>query len=285
LILKQKLPVMRLLASLAALFALLCGPSLAAQDFPARPAGPVLDAANVLPPAQEASLVQRLTEYNRQTGRAVVVATVPDLQGLPIDMYAQQLAETWDIGGAETEEGALMVVAPTDREIWITTARGVQVRLTDVATGRIIRETIIPAFQNGDMPGGIAAGVEAIIERLNMDPASARAIDEAEAAAARGRQGSGGPSTVLGGLFWVAMILGFMFLFGRGGRRRRRHRRYGAAGAVGDVLLWSAIGHAMGSGSRGSGFGGFGGGGGGGGFGGFGGGGGGFNGGGAGGSW
>jgi uncharacterized protein len=282
---------MPLFAFLAALFALLCGPSLAAQDFPARPAGPVLDAANVLPPQQEAALIQRLTEYNRQTGRAIVVATVPDLQGLPIDMYAQQLAETWDIGGAETEEGALMVVAPNDREIWITTARGVQVRLTDVATGRIIRETIIPAFRNGDMPAGITAGVEAIIERLNMDPATARAIDEAAAAAARERRGSGGgASTLLGALFWVAMILGFMFLFGRGGRRgRRRHRRYGAASAVGDVLLWSAIGHAMGSGSRSSGFGGFGGGSGGGGFGGgfggFGGGGGGFNGGGAGGSW
>jgi uncharacterized protein len=281
-------PVTRLLALLGALFALLCGPSLAAQDFPARPTGPVLDAANVLPSQQEAALIQRLTEYNRQTGRAIVVATVTDLQGLPIDMYSQQLAETWDIGGAESEEGALMVVAPNDREIWITTARGVQGRLTDVATGRIIRETIIPAFRNGDMPGGILAGADAIIERLNMDPASARAIDEAEAAAARERRGSGGGGTIFGAIFWVAMILGFMFLFGRGGRRRR-HRRYGAAGAVGDVLLWSAIGHAMGSGSRSSGFGGFGGGSGGGGFGGgfggFGGGGGGFNGGGAGGSW
>ncbi len=279
---------MRLFALFAALLALLCGPSLAAQDFPARPAGPVLDAANVLPPPQEAQLTQRLTEYNRQTGRAIVVATVTDLQGLPIDMYAQQLAETWDIGGAETEEGALMVVAPNDREIWITTARGLQTRLTDVASGRIIRETIIPAFRNGDMPGGIIAGVDAIIERLNMDPATAQAIDEAEAAAARERRSSGGGiGTILGAIFWVAMILGFMFLFGRGGRRRR-HRRYGAAGMVGDVLLWSAISHAMGSGSRDSGFGGFGGGGGGGGFGGFGGfggGGGGFNGGGAGGSW
>ena len=275
-------PMMRFFALFAALLALLCGPSLAAQDFPARPAGPVLDAASVLPPQQEAALAQHLAEYNRQTGRAIVVATVPDLQGLPIDMYAQQLAETWGIGGAETEEGALMVVAPNEREIWITTARGVQTRLTDVATGRIIRETILPAFRNGDMPGGIAAGAQAMIERLNMDPATAAAIDEAAAAAARERGNEGGAGTILGAIFWVVMILGFMFLFGRGGRGRR-HRRYGAASAVGDVLLWSAISTAMGSGSRDSGFGGFGDGGGGGGFGGFGGGS--FGGGGAGGSW
>lgn len=273
----------RFFAALLALLAFTALPA-AAQDFPARPAGPVLDAANVLPPGQEAALVQRLAAYNRQTGRAIVVATVPSLQGLPVDMYAQQLAERWDIGGARTEEGVLMLVAPNDREIWITTARGVQVRLTDVAAGRIVRNTMIPAFRNGDMPGGIAAGVEAIIARLNMDPASARAIDEAEAAAARAGS-EVGAGTVVGAGFWVLMILGFMFLFGRGGRRRRRH---GFGGSVGNVLLWGALGHALGSASRhshgGWGGGGFGGGGGGG-FGGFGGGGGGFNGGGAGGSW
>ena len=278
---------MRLFALLAALAALLCGAVASAQDFPARPQGPVLDAANILPPAEEAALVQRLVAYNRETGRAVVVATVPSLQGQPADMYAQQLAEQWGIGGAETEEGVLLLVAPSEREVFITTARGVQVRLTDVAAGRIVRETIVPAFREGNMAGGIAAGVEAIIARLDLDPASAQAIDEAEAAA-RAQESGGGASTFVGAGFWVLLILGFMFLFGRGGRRRRR-RRYGIGGAVGNVILWNAIGHAMGSAGRGSGgFGGFGGGGGlggGGGFGGFGGGGGGFNGGGAGGSW
>ena len=279
----KRLDLRVLIAVLFGYLALFGAAPTAAQDFPARPEGPVLDAAEILPPSEEAALDQQLRAYNRDTGRAIVVATVPGLEGIPIDMYAQQLAEQWDIGGAETEEGVLMVVAPNEREIWITTARGVQGRLTDVSAGRIVRNTIIPRFKDGDMPAGIMAGVEAIAERLNMDPAQAEAIAEAEAAAERD-SGTGEGATIGGVIFWIGMIALFVFIFGR--RGRRRHRRYGVGSAVGDVILWHAIGSALGSAGRGShGSGGFGGFSGGGGFGGFGGGGGGFNGGGAGGSW
>lgn len=270
---------MRFILAFLAAFALLAGSPLAAQEFPARPAGPVLDAANILPSADEAALDAKLRAYNQVTGRAIIVATVPDLGGATADVYAQQLAEAWDIGGATTEEGVLMLVAPNERKVWITTARGVQTRLTDVSTGRIVRDTIIPAFKAGDMPGGIAKGADAIIARLDMDPATAKAIDEAQAAA-QAQGGDVSASTIGGAIFWVVVIVFFMLVFGRRGARGRRS---GMAGAVGDVILWTAINAAMNS--RDSGGGGFGGSSGGGGFGGFGGGGGGFNGGGAGGSW
>ena len=272
---------MRLLAPVFALLALLLGAQAVAQDLPPRPAGPIYDGANIIDPAAEQALEQRLTAYNRATGRAIVVATVNSLGGVPVDMYAQQLAEEWDVSGAETEEGVVMVVAPNERDAWITTARGVQNTLTDAMAGRIFRDRMVPRFRENDYAGGIAAGVEGIIETLDMDPATAEAIAEAEAAAARG--GGGERAASIGSIiFWIAMIGGFMLIFGRG-RRGRRRRRYGLGSAAGDILLWTAIS----SMSRGSG--GWGGGGGGsggfGGFGGFGGGGGGFNGGGAGGSW
>ncbi len=279
--------MIRLVLWLLALVAILPASMAGAQELPARPDGPIYDGANILPPAAEQALTQRLMQYNRETGRAIVVATVDSLDGLPVDMFAQQLAETWDISGEDTEEGALMVVAPNERDAWITTARGVQTTLTDAMAGRIFRDQMVPRFRDDDYAGGIAAGVDGIIATLDMDPATAAAIEEAEAAAARaGPQGGG--ATIGSIIFWIAMIGGFMLLFGRGGKGRRR-RRYGAAGAVGDVLLWSALssmgrGGGFGGGGFGDGGGGFGGGLGGG-FGGFGGGGGGFNGGGAGGSW
>jgi uncharacterized protein len=272
--------MIRLLAPILALLALWPAGQLAAQDLPPRPAGPVYDGADIIPADQEAALDQRLREYTATTGRAVIVATVPALDGLPVDMYAQQLAETWQIGGAETEEGVLMLVAPTERDAWITTARGVQTTMTDAMAGRIFRDRMVPAFRNGDYPAGIAAGVEGIIETLDMDPATAAAIAEAEAAAARAG-GSGGKAAATAGgvIFWIVMILGFMFLFGRGGKGRRHSKYGGAANAVGNIVLWTAL-NALSQGRGGGGFGD-----GGGGFGGFGGGGGGFNGGGAGGSW
>ena len=268
---------------LAFVVAVLIG-SAANAAMPPRPDGPVLDQADVLPPAEEAALDQKLRAYNATTGRAVIVATVGSLDGLDEVTYGQQLAEAWGIGGKETEKGVLLLVAPKERRVRIATARGVQYDgFNDILAARIIRDTITPRFKAGDMAGGIAAGVDAIITDLNRTPAEAKAIAEAEASARAQRSSDGNGGTIGGFIFWIAMIGVFMVVFGRGGRRGKRYSRGGnVAGAVGEVILWSALNAAM-SGGRSSG--GFGGGGGGGGFGGFGGGGGGFNGGGASGGW
>ena len=263
---------------LALLLALTAGGA-AAQDFPPRPDGPIYDGAEILPDAEEAELDQRLRDYNAETGRSVIVATVPSLDGEPAATYAPALGEAWGIGGQETEQGILLLVAPNEREVFIATARGAQTALTDIASGRIIRNDIVPAFKAGDYAGGIFAGVDGIIGWLDTEPADQLAIEEAERAAQR-QNADVDASTVGSAFFWVMMILAFMFIFGRGGRRRGRRYRRGSG--IGEVILWSALNSAMRSGGGG---GGFGGGGGGGGFGGFGGGGGGFNGGGAGGSW
>lgn len=272
----------RLAAFLALLLALVS--STAWAQLPARPEGPVADYANVLTAPDAATLDAKLRDYNQTTGRAIIVATVPTLDGEEIEPYAQRLAESWGIGGAESENGVLFLVAPTERKLRIHTARGVQERMTDIMSGRIIRDTVVPRFKDGDMSGGIVAGVDAIIAQLDMDPAQARAIEEAQAAADRARQSDGG--FPIGALFWLVFLFLFFILpmLSRGGRRRRRGRSPWGNTAR-DIILWEA-GSAIARGVFNSGGGGgWGGGGGGGGFGGFGGGGGGFNGGGASGGW
>src|SRR5690606_28553308 len=111
----------------------------ASAALPARPDGPILDAANIISPADKAALDAKLSAYNQATGRAIIVATVPSLDGMEIEAYAQQLAETWEIGGKETENGLLFLVAPNERRMRIATARGLQERMTDIMSGRIIR--------------------------------------------------------------------------------------------------------------------------------------------------
>ncbi|QDH36144.1 TPM domain-containing protein [Porphyrobacter sp. YT40] len=268
---------------------------LAAQSFPARPDGPVLDAAQIIPDGEEAAIDRKLRDYTAATGRVIVVATVPSLEGADPAVYARDLAETWDVGGAETEEAALLLIAPTEREMWITTARGVQDRLTDLFTGQVVRNTLRPAFREGDFGGGIDRATDQMIERLNLSPADAKAIAEAEAAARANGSEGGFP---VGVLIWLAFIFFFFVLpifAGRGRRRKYRAKGTGPWGSRGrdaadtarDIILWevgSAVARGLLSGGGRGGGGGFGGGGGGG-FGGFGGGGGGFNGGGAGGGW
>jgi uncharacterized protein len=261
---------------LLALFAL--SASAAKAELPPRPQGPVADLAAIIPDAEEAALDARLRAYNRDTGRAIIVATVPSLDGQVIERYAQDLARSWQIGGAESQEGVLVLVAPTERKLRIHAAVGAQGRLTDGLASRIIRETMTPRFKAEDYGGGIAAGVEQIIAQLDRDEVDAQAVAEAaEAARSSAGQGSGGGAGSV--IFWLFLIVVFMVIFSR---RRRGFRR---SGIDPGIILWGVsevLHHATRGGGGG---GGFGGGDSGGGFGGFGGGGGGFDGGGASGDW
>ncbi|MEE4349104.1 MAG: TPM domain-containing protein [Pacificimonas sp.] len=258
-----------LIVWIATLLALVVAAPLAAQEFPALE-GRVTDAAGVLSAPQRVGLSQRLETFERASGRQFVVATIPDLQGYDIADYGYQLGREWGIGSEEEDDGILLIVAPNERKVRIEVGYGLEGYMTDSLSSDIVRNTILPRFRDGDLPGGIAAGTEAIIEQLQLPPEEAAArLAAAEARGSqRGDEGGGIPM----GLIWVVLIIGFNIWSisggsrGKGGRRRRR----------GPVILF---GPSFGGGGRSSG--GFGGGG----FGGFSGGGGSFGGGGASGGW
>lgn len=267
---------MRLLLTwIVALWALAAGPAYAVT-YPPAPPGPVFDQAGILQPAQETALDAKLREYNARTGRSIVVATVNSLEGETIEMYSVRLFENWGIGGKESDQGLLLLVAPNERKVRIEVGYGLHQYVTDALSGRIIRGEIAPRFQEGDMAGGIIAGVDALITQLDRTPEDAKAIAEAAATAQANAEPEGASAGSV--IFWVLLIVSLSWLFAG---RRRGARRSGINPAI---VLWGAseIGRHWGGG--GGGFGGGGGGGGfGGGFGGFGGGG--SGGGGASGSW
>jgi uncharacterized protein len=259
---------------LLALLVLFAAP-VAAQDLPPRPQGPIFDQADMLPADQEAALDQRLRDFDARTGNAVIVATVDNLQGDTVEDYAQKLYAGWGIGGAERDTGVLLLVAKQERKMRIEVGYGLTPYITDILSGRIIRDQITPRFKQGDFPGGITAGVDALLTQLSKSPEDAKAIAEAAAAAEKSRAHSNGGGFPVGMIVWVVFILIFVILPSLSRRRGRHYRGSGMGGTVGNILLWSALNAASNSGRGGGGWGGGGGGfggGGGGGFGGFGGG-------------
>lgn len=269
----------------------LSAPSLA-QTFPPL-TGRVVDAANILPPADEAALTAKLEAIEEASTRQLVVATIPDLQGRDIADYGYRLLRAWGIGQKDADNGAILIVAPNERRVRIEVGYGLEPILTDAVSSLIIQNQITPAFKAGDYPRGIAAGVDAIAEQLRAPPEVAeRQAREAQARQAQTqspRRNGGGSIFPL--LFWGAVLLFVVLPMLRGaaggGRNGRRYRQRGGLGPAGSILLWEVANAAMRSGRGGGGFGGggFGGGGFGGGGGGFSGGGGFGGGGGASGSW
>ncbi|WP_307718252.1 YgcG family protein [Sphingomonas sp. TZW2008] len=287
------------LALLAAMFVVvtaLAGPA-AAQTFP-KFTGFVVDAANVLPPAVEQDLTQKLDALQRDTKRQVVVATVPSLENYPIEEYGYKLGRAWGVGLKDVNNGAILLVAPNERKVRVEVGNGLEPFLTDAFSSVLINQTILPRFKAGDLPGGIVAGTDGLIAQLRASPEEAQAkldaaVREFDSTAKAQRRGGGG--VPIGLIFW-GMVAVFVFLSvaRRGSTRGARRYRGDDGSGLGSVILWNIAANAASAamhGDRddddwGSGGGGWGGGGGGWGGGGFGGGGGGsFGGGGASGSW
>lgn len=243
-----------------ALLLLLAWPGFAsAQTFPAL-SGRVVDAANIIPPDVEAQLDAKLQGLETQSQRQLVVVTLPSLEGYEISDYGYRLGRHWGIGDKQRNDGALLIVAPTERKVRIEVGYGLEPVMTDGLSFLIINNTILPRFKAGDMPGGIVAGTDAIIAQLTLPEDQARQIAlKAKQEAEQEQRGFPFPLIIFGLFILFFFVLPAM---GVGGRR------YRGMGGVPPVIVWGG-----GSGS-GGGFGG-----------GFSGGGGSFGGGGASGSW
>ena len=264
-----------LLALCLAVLAILApvGEARAEPTFP-QLTGRVVDAANVIPPDEEARLTQKLAALEVQSRRQLVVVTLADLQGYDIADYGYQLGRAWGIGEKDKNTGALLIVAPNERKVRIEVGYGLEGTLTDGLSSLIIQQKIVPAFKAGDLPGGIEAGTDAIIQQLTLPPEeAAKVAAQANAAAARPSAPGVDPGTVF---FIVIFVLFFVLPALRRGFSGRRYRGSG----LGPLIVFDALSHMNRGGGSGWGGGGFGGGGGG-----FGGGGGSFGGGGSSGSW
>jgi uncharacterized protein len=213
-----------------ALLALLLAMPALAQTFPAL-SGRVVDEAGVLDPAAEAALTAKLKQVEDQSGRQLVVATIADLQGYPIEDYGYRLGRSWGIGEKDRNSGIILIVAPNSRKMRIEVGRGLEPYMTDALSGRIIRDQMVPHFKAGDYPGGINAGVDAIIPQLTLPPEEAAK----RASEARDQRSSGGDVDLGSIIFWLFIFFFFILPLLRsmfGGKRGRR------MGGGPPIILW-----------------------------------------------
>jgi uncharacterized protein len=135
-------------------------------DFPAL-TGRVVDAAHVLPPADQSALAGELAALEKTTGHQFVVVTVPSLGGHAIEDYGKTLGNTWHIGRKDINDGVLLIVAPNERKVRIEVGYGLGKALRNDKAAAIINQAILPAFKAGDFPRGIAAGVDGVIREIS----------------------------------------------------------------------------------------------------------------------
>jgi uncharacterized protein len=128
--------------------------------------GHVVDLAHVLPATTITSLAAQLTAHEATTGNQVAVLVLPSLEGEPLEPFAHRVATTWKLGQKGTDNGVLLLVAIKERKIRIEVGYGLEGALTDARSAQIIRNEIVPRFRTGDVPGGVAAGVDSILKTI-----------------------------------------------------------------------------------------------------------------------
>ena len=206
-----------------------------AQTFP-KLTGRVVDQADIIPAAEEADLNIQLEQVEKTTGHQFVVATVNSLEGYDVADYGYRLGRDWGIGDKEKDDGVVFLIAPNERKMRIEVGLGLEPVLTDALSGRIIRDVVTPKFKDGDLPGGIQAGVNAIAQQIQLPPEEAAAQAAAADRAERDRADDGD----IGGLIFIGFIVFFFFIvpmlsaFGRRGRKHRRNRPWGG----GPIIIW-----------------------------------------------
>ena len=131
--------------------------------------GRVVDGANLLVPDVRQRLEDKLKAHEDKTSDQVVVATLPSLQDITIEDFANGLFRRWQLGQKAKNNGVLLIVAPKERKVRIEVGYGLEGALTDALSKVIITTAIAPKFKTGDFAGGIEAGVDAILTILAGD--------------------------------------------------------------------------------------------------------------------
>jgi uncharacterized protein len=200
--------------------------ALAAAALPASQ-GYVTDLAAVLDTEAKTEIEARVHEVEQRTSAEIAVATVPSLDGMSVEEYANRLFQAWGIGKKGSDNGVLILVAPTERKIRIEVGYGLEPILPDGLAGEIIRDQVLPAFRTSDYAGGIRASVDrvaAIVEANHTLTAEERQQLVSNSSTSRDSEPSGYVTTPFFGMFVVigALALGaglrakviFLVLFG-----------------------------------------------------------------------
>ncbi|MCQ2598360.1 MAG: TPM domain-containing protein [Treponema sp.] len=186
--------------------------------------GRVNDNAKLMSANERQEAEEYLAAVEKQSGVQVAVLTVKSLQGDSLEDYANDVFEKWGLGQKGEDNGVLLLVAYNERGVRLEVGYGLEGTLTDLKSGIIIRNIIIPEFKEGDYGAGILAGVKAVGGVVCGDVETENQLKESSA---------GNSENLEGGLFAMVFIMVWFFIV-----FSSILRRYGLWG----IFIWNLMG-------------------------------------------
>ena len=130
----------------------------------------VTDLTGTLTAAEQADLEQKLRAFEERKGAQIAILVVATTSPEDIAQYSIRVAESWKLGRAKPDDGVLVLLAKDDHATRIEVGYGLEGALTDATSNRIIDESMIPLFKQGQYFAGLSAGVAQIMRVVDGEP-------------------------------------------------------------------------------------------------------------------
>lgn len=107
-----------------------------------------------------------LADHERQFTNQIAILAIRSLEGENLEEYSIKVAEEWKLGEKGKDNGVLILLSLDDRKVRIEVGYGLEGTLTDIYCNRVIKNTMIPFFKDGNYEEGLEKGSFEIIRIL-----------------------------------------------------------------------------------------------------------------------
>lgn len=129
-------------------------------------AGFVTDRVGVLTAEEQQNLEQTLSAYRAETSNEIAILIVSTLDGESIVDAAVETGRQWGVGQGDKNNGILLLIAISDREMFLATGYGLEGAVPDITARNIIDTKIAPFFKQGEYYQGLQSGITALKEAI-----------------------------------------------------------------------------------------------------------------------
>lgn len=179
----------------------------------------VNDFADVIDSDAEEEIYSRAVALQEKTTAQVAVVTVNSLDGEDPADYSLGLGRQWGVGQKGEDNGVVILLAKTERQIYIAVGYGLEGALPDSKTGRIIDIYGLDYLKEDNFSTGLLEIFKAIVNEVYIEygeepEAGYTEIDETDGEELDGY----GAKVAVSWVILIAVVVIYLLIFGR--RRR-----------------------------------------------------------------
>ena len=126
----------------------------------------VNDYAGVFSDTWKEELCKAGEQLYEDTTAQLVVLTVDTTDGEDISDYAVETGRKWGIGSKKKNNGVLIVLSVSDRKVWVSVGYGLEGKLPDSKTGRLLDEYAVPSYKDNQFEKGTVELYYALLNEI-----------------------------------------------------------------------------------------------------------------------